>query len=61
MSNSNLQHGRSAVIHERAAALSEDFGMQLFLKKSTAEESAKILAELGTFTKGKNKGKVEMF
>ncbi|CAH7382237.1 hypothetical protein VCHA53O466_40437 [Vibrio chagasii] len=54
MSN-NLQYGRGCVLKQYTAALNTDFGMNLFRKKA-GDKADQILAELGTYQRGKRKG-----
>lgn len=51
---------RGCIKQFRFAALSEDFGMELFKKKAGAFADS-ILAELGTYSRGKRKGKQKGF
>lgn len=57
---SNLQHCRGCVLKPSSAALSEEFGLSLFLRKA-GERAPAILEELGTYKSGPRKGKQKGF
>lgn len=52
--------GRSCKIEYRSASLSESFGLELF-KRKAGKHADRILAELGTYSKGKRQGKPRGF
>ena len=47
--------GRACVVQEKVAALSSEFGMELF-KRKFPTTAAQLLEELGTYTRGPRKG-----
>ncbi|MCY9865008.1 hypothetical protein OTK49_21050 [Vibrio coralliirubri] len=52
--------GRGCVKQKLSASLAEDFGLELF-KKKAGSHAERILAELGTYSRGKRKGKQKGF